>query len=87
MHDPDVYILDEPTSGLDPIMQIKFVDLIKREKARGKTILMSTHNLGEIKNTATSMLIIREGRIVKKMEGKELAKADLEEIVHEFYIA
>ena len=85
MHDPSVYILDEPTSGLDPIMQIKFIDLIKKEKARGKTILMSTHNLGEIKNTCDSMLIIRDGKIVKTMSGKELQKADLEGIVHEFY--
>jgi ABC-2 type transport system ATP-binding protein len=43
MHDPDVLILDEPTSGLDPVMQEIFIDYIKEEKKRGKTILLSTH--------------------------------------------
>src|SRR5699024_9628058 len=41
MHDPDVLILDEPTSGLDIVMQETFVDFIKEEKRRGKTILLS----------------------------------------------
>ncbi len=44
MDDPDVLILDEPTSGLDPVMQHVFIEFIKAEKARGKTILMSPHH-------------------------------------------
>src|SRR5690554_5708821 len=52
MHDPRVYILDEPTSGLDPLMQKKFIQLINREKKRGKTILMSSHSFDEIDRTA-----------------------------------
>lgn len=39
MHAPSVYILDEPTSGLDPLMQQTFIDLIREEKRKGKTIL------------------------------------------------
>ena len=39
MHDPDILILDEPTSGLDPLMQKRFIDLIAKEKEKGKTIL------------------------------------------------
>ena len=40
MHDPEVLVLDEPTSGLDPIMQNIFVEFIKEEKKRGKTIFL-----------------------------------------------
>jgi ABC-2 type transport system ATP-binding protein len=64
MHDPDILILDEPTSGLDPIMQKKFTDLIKAEKERGKTILMSSHIFDEVEKVCSKAAIIKEGRIV-----------------------
>lgn len=64
MHDPSVLILDEPTSGLDPLMQKRFVELIKEEKGRGKTILMSSHMFDEVDRTCERAAIIREGRIV-----------------------
>jgi ABC-2 type transport system ATP-binding protein len=66
MHNPDVLILDEPTSGLDPLMQNRFTELINSEKANGKTILMSSHMFEEIEKTCDSVLIIKEGRIVKQ---------------------
>ena len=62
MHDPDVLILDEPTSGLDPIMQNIFIDFIKEEKKRGKTILLSSHIFNEIDATCDKISIIKDGR-------------------------
>ncbi len=64
MSDPDVLILDEPTSGLDPLMQSKFVDLIEKEKAAGKTILMSSHSFEEVERTCDRVGIIKNGRLV-----------------------
>lgn len=64
IHDPDILILDEPTSGLDPIMQKKFINLIKKEKERGKTILMSSHIFDEVEKTCSRAAIIKEGKIV-----------------------
>ena len=61
MHDPSIYILDEPTSGLDPLMQSKFVQLVHKEKKRGKTILMSSHNFEEVERTCDRALIIKHG--------------------------
>ena len=63
MHDPEILILDEPTSGLDPLMQTAFIRLIRDEKRRGKTILMSSHSFEEVEKTADSVGIIREGRL------------------------
>lgn len=63
MHDPDVLILDEPTSGLDPLMQNRFIELILEEKARGKTILMSSHIFEEVERTCHRVCILKEGRI------------------------
>jgi len=64
MQDSEILILDEPTSGLDPLMQNKFVELISKEKAKGKTILMSSHLFEEVERTCDRIVIIRQGRIV-----------------------
>lgn len=62
-HDPAVLVLDEPTSGLDPLMQNRFVELILEERARGKTILMSSHMFEEVERTCSRVGIIRKGRM------------------------
>jgi len=64
MHDPEVLILDEPTSGLDPLMQSRFIELVLEEKARGKTILMSSHMFEEVERTCNRVAIIRNGKLV-----------------------
>ena len=64
MDDPEVLVLDEPTSGLDPVMQQVFVDFIKEEKKRGKTILLSSHMFNEVEATCDRIAIIKDGRIV-----------------------
>ncbi|MBH1941538.1 ABC transporter ATP-binding protein [Mobilitalea sibirica] len=64
MHNPRVLILDEPTSGLDPLMQKTFAELILAEKAKGKTILMSSHSFDEIERTCDRVGIIRRGDLV-----------------------
>ncbi len=63
MHDPEILILDEPTSGLDPLMQNRFVDFIRQEKGRGKTILMSSHMFEEVERTCDRIGIIRGGKL------------------------
>lgn len=64
MHDPDILILDEPTSGLDPLMQNRFIELLAEEKAKGKTILLSSHMFEEVERTCDRIGIIREGKMV-----------------------
>ena len=68
MSDSKILILDEPTSGLDPIMQNKFIELIKEEKKRGKTIFLSTHIFAEVDATCDRLSIIKEGKIVTTIE-------------------
>lgn len=64
MQDAPILILDEPTTGLDPLMQNEFVELIKEEKEKGKTILMSSHMFEEIENTCERIIMIKDGRMV-----------------------
>lgn len=62
LHDPEVLILDEPTSGLDPL-QIREVRQLIRELGRTKTILLSTHILGEVEAVASEVIVVGEGRL------------------------
>lgn len=72
MHDPDILVLDEPTSGLDPIMQDIFIQFIKEEKQRGKTILISSHIFSEIDSTCDKISIIKDGHLVSTFVADDL---------------
>lgn len=70
---PEVLILDEPTNGLDPqgIADIrKLVQNLNQEY--GMTVIISSHILGELQNTAHEFAILNEGRIVKVLTQEEL---------------
>ncbi len=75
LHDPQVLILDEPTSGLDPLMQQRFIELVAQEKARGKTVLMSSHMFEEVERSCDRVLIIKDGRIIEQSDIKTLKDA------------
>ena len=78
LHDPDILILDEPTSGLDPVMQEIFIDFIRSEKERGKTIFLSSHIFHEIDAVCDRIAIIKNGRIVSEFQKDELkSKRDI----------
>ncbi len=72
LHDPDILILDEPTSGLDPIMQNKFIEFVKEQKARGKTIFLSSHIFHEVDACCDRIAIIKDGKIVSVFSAEEL---------------
>ncbi|MFZ5825782.1 MAG: ABC transporter ATP-binding protein [Bacillota bacterium] len=63
-HDPELLILDEPTSGLDPLVQETFLQLIREEQRRGKTVFMSSHIMSEVEAVCSQVGIIRDGEIV-----------------------
>lgn len=75
MSDPKVLILDEPTSGLDPVMQKQFINFIADEKARGKTILLSSHIFSEVDATCDRIAIIKDGKIVSEFNANDLKHA------------
>lgn len=64
MNDAPIIILDEPTTGLDPLMRATFLDIIKEEHKKGKTILMSSHSFDELEKTCDRVALISDGRII-----------------------
>lgn len=61
----ELLILDEPTSGLDPLMENVFQDVIGETRARGTSVLLSSHILAEAESLADRISIIRDGRIAR----------------------
>jgi ABC-2 type transport system ATP-binding protein len=64
LHNPSILILDEPMSGLDPIARMRMRALMSELRSEGKTILFSSHELGEIEMVADRILLMNEGRLV-----------------------
>ncbi len=63
LHDPTLLCLDEPTSGLDPTNSRIMKDMILAEKARGKTILLTTHNMQDATELCDRVAFIVNGKI------------------------
>lgn len=64
VHDPSVLVLDEPTSGLDPKACFQYLDLLRAQIAKGKTILLVTHHLHEIPPEIDRVVFLKEGTII-----------------------
>jgi ABC-2 type transport system ATP-binding protein len=64
VNDPDVLFLDEPTTGLDPQARRNFWDLVRAIKARGKTVLLTTHYMDEAYALCDEVAIVDRGRII-----------------------
>ena len=63
INDPDLVILDEPTSGLDPVGCREIKDLILNLKARGKTVILSSHLLSDVEDVCDRAVIYYGGKI------------------------
>jgi ABC-2 type transport system ATP-binding protein len=64
LHDPELVILDEPMSGLDPVNVVLVRQLLSEMKAQGKTVLLSTHMMGEAEKLADDIVLIHDGKVV-----------------------
>lgn len=62
--DPKVLILDEPANGLDPVGIAWLRGFLRELASKGKTILVSSHQLAEIENTADDVIIINNGHLM-----------------------
>jgi ABC-2 type transport system ATP-binding protein len=64
LHDPPLLVLDEPNSGLDPLTSFFIINYLKTLKQRGKTILLSAHNLFHVEYICDRVAILKEGRLL-----------------------
>ena len=71
---PEVLFLDEPTSGLDPATAAEIQKLILKERAKGKTIFLTTHNMAEAEKLCDHVALLHEGTILEYGEPKEICR-------------
>jgi len=64
VHEPEVLFLDEPSTGLDPQTKLLLWEIIREYNARGKTILLTTHNMDEADELCQRIAIVDHGRVI-----------------------
>lgn len=81
---PRMLVLDEPTNGLDPLGTIEIRELIKQlNRERGTTVLISSHNLAELHQTATDYVVLSGGKLMAELTAGDvdtLSDGDLEKL-------
>ena len=78
-HDPELLILDEPTSGLDTLVRREFLESMVERAASGKTVFLSSHQIGEVERVADIVAILRGGELIV-VERLEKLKAEVQEL-------
>ncbi len=76
--EPDLLILDEPMSGLDPIGRYKFKNILKEVKNSGTTIFFSSHIIADIEDICNSVIIVKDGRVIKQLTQKDMKSMAIE---------
>lgn len=87
MADPAIIVLDEPTTGLDPLMRDAFLEVIREEHRRGKTIFMSSHMFEELETTCDRVALIGNGRIENIVDLEDIRNPKKREYKIEFVSA
>jgi len=72
MHDPQVLFLDEPSAGLDPQTRLLLWEIIREYNQKGRTILLTTHNMEEADTLCQRLAIIDHGKIIALGTPREL---------------
>ena len=74
LSEPTLLFLDEPTTGLDPGTAAEIHDLIRREKERGATVFLTTHNMEEAAKLCDHVALLNEGNIVEYGKPEEICR-------------
>ena len=64
VHQPEVIIIDEPFSALDPVNSQMVKDILREERAKGRTILMCTHQMNQVEELCDRLVLFNRGRVV-----------------------
>jgi len=77
LNDPELVFLDEPTSALDPFGRMLVRGIIHDLKARGTTVFLNSHLLGEVEATCDRVAFIKAGRVLRTLALKDIAEGQI----------
>jgi len=86
IHNPEVVVFDEPTVGLDVITAKNIIELIRNCKNEGKTVIFSTHIMGEVSLLSDDMALIHKGKLIYNGTYKDFQSQMREESLEEEFI-
>jgi len=83
VHEPELVFLDEPTSGLDPVAQRRIHERVRTLARGGRTVFLSTHNLGEAQQLCDRVAVLEHGALIAlgtpaELAGRSAARSTLE---------
>ncbi len=81
INDPSLLILDEPTSGLDPLGCREVKDLIRTLKARGKTVIVTSHLLSDVEDVCDRVIILYGGKVRAQGALSDLLKIEKKDTI------
>jgi len=86
VHDPEVIVFDEPTNGLDVLTSRTIIEWIRECRNLGKTVIFSTHIMGEVSLLSDDLAIIHQGRLVYDGEFSDFREAHAEHSLEDAFI-
>jgi ABC-2 type transport system ATP-binding protein len=85
VHDPAIVLLDEPFNGMDPRQRLHMMDVLRREAAEGRVIIISSHILEELNDLADNVLVMVAGRLAASGHFREIRRL-MTDRPHTFHI-
>jgi ABC-2 type transport system ATP-binding protein len=79
--DPELLVLDEPANGLDPLGIIEMRELLRRLRDQGKTIVLSSHLLGELEHVADWLVMLHKGKALFCGSARDLLTQRVELVI------
>lgn len=84
MKNTPILIMDEPTTGLDPLMRDEFLNIVKEEKEKGRTIIMTSNTIEELEKVCDRVVFFNKGKITSIVDCNEIRNRTLRDYKIEF---
>lgn len=78
--DADIFIMDEPVDGVDPVAKQAVIDMIIEKMGRGKTFIITTHQIGDLENLFEDIIFLDKGKVLMHKDAITIREENMMEI-------
>ncbi|MDD6919306.1 MAG: ABC transporter ATP-binding protein, partial [Peptoniphilaceae bacterium] len=86
--DADIFIMDEPVDGVDPVAKQAVIDMIIEKMEKGKTFIITTHQIGDLENLFEDIIFLDKGKVLMHKDAiaiREENKMEISDYYKEVY--